>query len=582
MKTVWVLVLVLLCVGSANAAYQLQSDMMTMQPSDVATISVYGEAGEEGAGIFYLIVEEGEPGTLFNPQLTPAAGNLGGAYTYIEAGWNSSGYELTVADNTGFYPGGLWATFDLHCDGPGVINVQLYKDSAGYEQPVASLPINMQPYPDPFIALSKNAIDLTVFQDGPNPDDEILSITNWGEPDLHWQLVEDCNWLSADVVSGIAETYESNDVTLSFDITGLDAGDYSCDVIITDPNASNDPQLIDVELTVVGPVISLSSSAFNKTAYEDGANPADDVLTIQNTGGGTLNWQITETCGWLSIDAVSGGLQHDESEPVTISYDITGLSAGVYSYDLAVTDPDAENNPQTVQIDLTVIGPTISVNPDAFSMTMAPGDPNPADDSFTIQNVGGGTLNWQITETCSWLSIDIAAGSLTRNATDQVTISYDVSGLPEGYYSYYLIITDPATSQEWDRVRAVMDIHAPYCGGGETAAFIAQYDDVAASGATPDCWCYPRQCHGDVDGLPCGKSSYYASVCDLYVLLSAWNEDIATLVAGDPADICADFDHQAEGKLLYRVSTIDLSILIANWNISNGPAPDCVYDVGIQ
>lgn len=88
----------------------------------------------------------------------------------------------------------------------------------------------------------------------------------------------------------------------------------------------------------------------------------------------------------------------------------------------------------------------------------------------------------------------------------------------------------------------------------------------------PGCWCYPRQCHGDADGLAYGKKNYWVSIPDLTILKSAWNKPIEDLV-GD--GICADFDHRPYGESGYRVTAPDLAILKSNWNIPNGPDPNC-------
>jgi hypothetical protein len=88
----------------------------------------------------------------------------------------------------------------------------------------------------------------------------------------------------------------------------------------------------------------------------------------------------------------------------------------------------------------------------------------------------------------------------------------------------------------------------------------------------PDCWCYPRQCHGDADNLPYGKSNYWVSLPDLAILKNAWNKPLSMLTG---TDICADFDYKPYGKSFYRVSLPDLAILKANWNIPNKPDPNC-------
>jgi hypothetical protein len=96
----------------------------------------------------------------------------------------------------------------------------------------------------------------------------------------------------------------------------------------------------------------------------------------------------------------------------------------------------------------------------------------------------------------------------------------------------------------------------------------------------PTCWCYPRQCRGDADGLPYGKNNYWVSLPDLAVLKAAWGqtkEQIAGQI--EPTTgmeyACADFDHLPYGKNNYRVSLPDLDILKSNWSDSGTPA-DCL------
>jgi hypothetical protein len=111
----------------------------------------------------------------------------------------------------------------------------------------------------------------------------------------------------------------------------------------------------------------------------------------------------------------------------------------------------------------------------------------------------------------------------------------------------------------------------------------------------PDCWCYPRQCHGDADGKYQGAAKtgvYYVGTSDLNVLMIAWQvkeppwgPGIATVPPIGGGGICADFARDAQGSAtkggLMRVSTNDLNILLANWLIKEPPQghgvpPDCL------
>ena len=96
---------------------------------------------------------------------------------------------------------------------------------------------------------------------------------------------------------------------------------------------------------------------------------------------------------------------------------------------------------------------------------------------------------------------------------------------------------------------------------------------------SPECWCYPRQCHADADGLQEGGGKepiVWVGINDLNVLIPSWKKN-----PGDAGfDICADFDHAEEGggkEPIVRVGINDLNILITNWKDKIGPpSPDCL------
>ncbi|UCG59468.1 MAG: LamG domain-containing protein [Phycisphaerales bacterium] len=90
----------------------------------------------------------------------------------------------------------------------------------------------------------------------------------------------------------------------------------------------------------------------------------------------------------------------------------------------------------------------------------------------------------------------------------------------------------------------------------------------------PDCWCYPRQCHGDADGVSYGSPKtgiYYVGPADLNTLVAAWlvkEPPAGPGIASVPNGICADFAHDQGGSPktgVYRVGPSDLNILISNW-----------------
>ena len=100
------------------------------------------------------------------------------------------------------------------------------------------------------------------------------------------------------------------------------------------------------------PTISLSTSALS-TSCSDGTNASSQTFGVENTGGGTLSYSITDDASWLSCTP-SSGTSTGEQDSITVNYSTSGLAAGSYSGTITVTDANANNSPQTISVSLTV------------------------------------------------------------------------------------------------------------------------------------------------------------------------------------------------------------------------------------
>ena len=97
----------------------------------------------------------------------------------------------------------------------------------------------------------------------------------------------------------------------------------------------------------------------------------------------------------------------------------------------------------------------------------------------------------------------------------------------------------------------------------------SDYADWVAWGK-PVCWCYPRQCRGDSDGLKVGP--YWVQMLDLNALVAAFNKTDSVLET-IPNGICSDFDHMKVGP--YRVQMLDLNIFTVYFNKIETLVPIC-------
>jgi len=104
-----------------------------------------------------------------------------------------------------------------------------------------------------------------------------------------------------------------------------------------------------------GPVIGFDPSSLSFAAKEGGPNPPSRTLSITNAGIGTMPWSVTVSsdAAWLSLSPDSG-TSSGEIDKVTVSVDISGMSAGDYSATITITAEKAPNTPQTVPVDLSI------------------------------------------------------------------------------------------------------------------------------------------------------------------------------------------------------------------------------------
>jgi hypothetical protein len=100
------------------------------------------------------------------------------------------------------------------------------------------------------------------------------------------------------------------------------------------------------------PTISATPASFLFNATIGGPNPSSQVLTVKNTGTGTLNWTATKSQSWLTLSAGSGV----DSVAVTLSASISGKPVGIFVDTVVVSDPAATNTPQKRVVTLKIDG----------------------------------------------------------------------------------------------------------------------------------------------------------------------------------------------------------------------------------
>jgi hypothetical protein len=103
------------------------------------------------------------------------------------------------------------------------------------------------------------------------------------------------------------------------------------------------------------PHISLNPISLTFSANQNGPLPPTQSFTITNTGGGILNWSVSDNASWLDENPTSG---NSNSQAITVSVNTTDLTPGTYNATITVSSSNADNSPQTVAV-AYVVGPKV-------------------------------------------------------------------------------------------------------------------------------------------------------------------------------------------------------------------------------
>jgi|WetSurMetagenome_2_1015567.scaffolds.fasta_scaffold32600_2 hypothetical protein len=366
----------------------------------------------------------------------------GGTFSWT-ATWKSS--WLLVAPPTGSAPS-ITLVKVLTTGLP----IGIYYDTIVVTSPTADnspqyLPIVLQVIaPPPIIVLSPKLFSVSAIQNGVNPADRVLHITDtMPGSQLNWTATHNSTWLTLSPTSGTAP----DSITLSFNIVGLSYGNYYDTIVVSDPYAVNSPQRVPVSLQVVSalPVLALDPPSLY-VLVPIGTNVDDKIVRIYNSGQGAMTYSATE-----GSNRITGLTPSSGSAPVdmAISFKTYVLPTGDYYDTVVVTSPEALNSPQRlpIQIHVTNNPANLAVTPSALSFSYFECwqgvDSLPSMKYLQIQNTGSGRLHWSLTHKASWLVVSADSGLSDAS----VGVSLDATGLTLGtYYDTITVISNDALS----------------------------------------------------------------------------------------------------------------------------------------
>lgn len=177
-------------------------------------------------------------------------------------------------------------------------------------------------------------------------------------------------------------TLQASGSTFTFTKSYTIQGTYDIRVKPKDDNGKEGSWSSSTSLTVSGssgsPTISLNRSQIYFGATTTDNSTSSQTFSISNSGGGTLNWSVSDDKNWLSSSPTSGS----GFENVSVSVNPSGLSAGTYTGTITVSDPNAANSPQTVSVTLMVYNSNLTSVP--FGQYSTPIDGSTVSSSIAV------------------------------------------------------------------------------------------------------------------------------------------------------------------------------------------------------
>jgi len=186
----------------------------------------------------------------------------------------------------------------------------------------------------PTFSVTPNSLTFNAIEEGENPPAQTLELCNRGSDTVDWSLSDDAAWLSEAPASGSLGEDECEDVTVSVDVTGMEAGDYSATITITGSAEVQVPVSLHIEsATPVGPA-NLSASSLSISPQQ--VQPGEEVtisINVANTGGETGSYDailyINEVVEYSQSVSVPGGTSKN------VIFTVSKSKAGVYDVSVA-------------------------------------------------------------------------------------------------------------------------------------------------------------------------------------------------------------------------------------------------------
>jgi len=187
---------------------------------------------------------------------------------------------------------------------------------------------------------------------GQNAPTQSFEVWNSGGGTLSYTISDDSLGLSCSPTSG-SSTGEHDIIDVNYSTLSLPAGTYTATITISSPSATNSPQTISVNLSVISPTPTICADPISITSScAQGENAPSQAFEVWNCGGDTLSYTLSDNATWVLCSPTNGD-SVGEHDTITVNFASAGLAPGIYSATITITG-NATNSPFTIPVSLTV------------------------------------------------------------------------------------------------------------------------------------------------------------------------------------------------------------------------------------
>jgi uncharacterized protein (TIGR03437 family) len=342
-------------------------------------------------------------------QQVALSSTVAGLVWSAQAATGSGGNWLAVSPAGGLAPGVIAVSV-----GASNLAAGTYRGTVTVQAPQAAPPtqtvaveLTVTAAPKPQLALEPGSLTFQAQAAGDNPAAQTLRISNAGGGALAWTARAETGsggqWLGVAQSSGSASAGSPASVQVKVTAGGLAAGVYSGSIRV-DSSTTGETVTVPVTLLVaqVTQTILVSQSGLLFTGVQGADSAPEQSFGILNTGQGVMSWTVrSETLSggaWLRVSPASGRSDANSLEvpQVDVSVSVAGLRAGQYSGLIRVEAPGANNSPQYVSVDLTVLppgsNPGVLVRPTGLIFAARAGTSSPGSQTVRLATAAPGSV----------------------------------------------------------------------------------------------------------------------------------------------------------------------------------------------